>query len=219
MSTVRYLALATAAFSLASCSLFKKKSENYDTVDGASDSSNPYGVPGDASAEAVPYQPVNPPADNPTYGQAAYEDHAAPSPAPAVSSGASAPAPSGASTSHTVVKGDTLGAIARHYGTTSAAIKQANGMTSDTVVLGKKLVIPGSSGPVKSAPPAKSAAPAKTAPAAAAKSATGGKVYVVAKGDTLSKIAAKHGTTADAIKKANGMKSDTVVLGAKLRIP
>jgi len=39
------------------------------------------------------------------------------------------------------------------------------------------------------------------------------------KGDTLSKIASKHGTTSDAIKKANGMKSDTVVLGAKLRIP
>jgi LysM repeat protein len=222
MSTVRYLALATAAFSLASCSLFNKKSENYDTVDGGSsaDSGNPYGVPGDASAEAVPYQPVNPPADNPTYGQAAYEDHTPTksSPAPAVSSGASAPAPSGAGTTHTVVKGDTLGAIARHYGTTSAAIKQANGMTSDTVVLGKKLVIPGASGPVKSAPPAAKSAPAKSAPAAA-KATTGGKTYTVVKGDTLSKIASKHGTTSDAIKKANGMKSDTVVLGAKLRIP
>jgi LysM repeat protein len=208
MSTVRYLALATAAFSLASCSLFNKKSENYDTVDGASDSPNPYGVPGDASAEAVPYQPVNPPADNPTYGQAAYEDHGAATPAPAAPSESSAPAPSGASTSHTVVKGDTLGAIARRYGTTSAAIKQANGMTSDTVVLGKKLAIPGSSGPVKSAPPA-----------AASGNSHGSKVHVVAKGDTLSKIAAKYGTTAEAIKKANGMKSDTVVLGAKLRIP
>jgi LysM repeat protein len=206
MSTVRYLALATAAFSLASCSLFKKGDENYDTVDGAgqSDTSNPYGVPGDASAETVPYQPVNPPADNPTYGQAAYEDNAA-TPAPAAPSGASAPAPSGASTTHTVVKGDTLGAIARRYGTTSAAIKQANGMTTDTVVLGKKMVIPGSSGPVKSAAPAGGNG--------------GGKVHVVAKGDTLSRIAAKHGTTSDAIKKANGMTSDTVVLGSKLRIP
>jgi len=212
MSTVRYLALATAAFSLASCSLFKKSGENYDTVDGNNQydtPANPYGVPGDASAEAVPYQAVNPPADaNPTYGQAAYEDHGATTPAPAAPSGASssAAAPSGASTSHTVVKGDTLGAIARRYGTTSAAIKQANGLTSDTVVLGKKLVIPGSSGPVKAAP----AAPA---------GGGGSKVHVVVKGDSLSKIAAKHGTTSEAIKKANGMKSDTVVLGSKLRIP
>ena len=212
MSTVRYLALATATLTLASC--FNKKDENYDTVDGGSnqsDTSNPYGVPGDNSAESTPYQPVNPPADaNPTYGQAAYEDHGATAPAPSASSGASssAPAPSGASTSHVVVKGDTLGAIARRYGTTSAAIKQANGMTSDTVVLGKKLAIPGSSGPVKAA-------------AAAPSGSAGGssKVHVVVKGDSLSKIAAKHGTTSEAIKKANGMKSDTVVLGSKLRIP
>jgi LysM repeat protein len=206
MSTVRYLALATAAFSLASCSLFKKGDENYDTVDGGDQydtPANPYGVPGDASAESVPYQPVNPPADNnPTYGQAAYEDHAATTPAPAAPTHASPAAPSGASTTHVVVKGDTLGGIARRYGTTSAAIKQANGMTSDTVVLNKKLVIPGSSGPVKSAP-----------------ASGGGKVHQVAKGDSLSRIAAKYGTTADAIKKANGMTSDTVVLGSKLRIP
>jgi LysM repeat protein len=214
MSTVRYLALATAAFSLASCSLFKKSGENYDTVDGNNQydtPANPYGVPGDASAEAAPYQPVNPPADaNPTYGQAAYEDHGATTPAPSAPSGASpsAPAHSAAATSHTVVKGDTLGAIARRYGTTSAAIKQANGMTADTVVLGKKLTIPGSSGPVK-------AAPASSTNGASAAS----KVHVVVKGDSLSRIAAKHGTTSAAIKKANGMTSDTVVLGSKLRIP
>jgi LysM repeat protein len=200
MSTVRYLALATAAFSLASCSLFKKGEENYDTVDGgAYDTSDPYGVPGEGSGESVPYQPVNPPADNPTYGQAAYEeaapvtpDHSAPvSPAPSTNA---------AGTSHTVVRGDTLGGIARRYGASASAIKQANGMTSDTVVLGKKLVIPGSSGPVASAP------------------ATGN-THLVSKGDTLSRIASKYGTTAEAIKKANGMKSDTVVLGTKLRIP
>ena len=211
MSTVRYLALATAAFSLASCSLFKKGGdENYDTVDGGNnnqyDTSNPYGVPGDTSAESAPYQPVNPPADaNPTYGQAAYEDHGSTTPSPSAPTQYTTPAaPSGAGTSHVVVRGDTLGGIARKYGTTSAAIKQANGMTSDTVVLGKKLVIPGSSGPVHAAPAASNG---------------GGKVHVVVKGDSLSKIAAKHGTTSDAIKKANGMKSDTVVLGSKLRIP
>lgn len=202
MSTVRYLALATAAFSLASCSLFKKGEENYDTVDGGqSDTSNPYGVPGEGTGESVPYQPVNPPADNPTYGQAAYEDNAA-TPAPAATPAETPSAPAASGTSHTVAKGDTLGGIARRYGVTSAAIKQANGMTSDTVVLGKKLVIPGASGPIASTP-----------------AAAGGKTHVVAKGDTLSRIAAKHGTTSDAIKKANGMKSDTVVLGAKLRIP
>lgn len=207
MSPSRYLALATAAATLSSCSLFKKGEENYDTAGGeaaAYDTSNPYGVPGDASGESVPYQPVNPPADNPTYSQAAYEENTASQVTPVAPSHSPAAAPSApaASTTHTVVKGDTLGGIARKYGVTSAAIKQANGMTSDTVVLGKQLSIPGASGPV-----------ARSAPAA------GGKTHTVVKGDTLAKISRKYGVSVDALKKANGMSSDTVVLGSKLRIP
>lgn len=201
MSYSHYLALATAAVLLPSCSMFKKGEENYDTVDGAGDAaydtSNPYGVPGENAADSVPYQPVNPPADSPTYSPAAYEDNTASAPA----GSPSAPAAT-ASTTHTVVRGDTLGGIARRYGSNSAAIKQANGMTSDTVVLGKKLVIPGSSGPVAAAAPT-----------------SGGKVHTVVKGDSLGRISSKYGVSMDAIKKANGMKSDTVVLGSKLRIP
>jgi LysM repeat protein len=204
MTSPRILVLA-AACSLASCSLFKKGEENYDTVDGggdaAYDTSNPYGVPGETTADSVPYQPVNPPADNPTYAPAAYEDQSAPTVAPA-SPAPAAPAPAAASTTHTVGKGDTLGGIARRYGVSTTAIKQANAMTSDTVVLGRNLVIPGASGPAATAP--------RTA---------SGKTHTVVKGDTLGRIAARHGTTADAIKRANGMKSDTVVLGSKLRIP
>jgi LysM repeat protein len=201
MTSPRILVLA-AACSLASCSLFKKGDENYDTVDGGGDAaydmSNPYGVPGEPAADAVPYQPVNPPADNPTYAPAAYEDTATPSPAPA----ADVSAPAAASTTHTVAKGDTLGGIARRYGVSTTAIKQANAMTSDTVVLGRKLVIPGASGPAATTP---------RDPAA--------KTHTVVKGDTLSRIATRYGTTTDALKRANGMKSDTVVLGTKLRIP
>ncbi|MCW1915959.1 LysM peptidoglycan-binding domain-containing protein [Luteolibacter sp. GHJ8] len=210
MTSTRYLALAALAFALPSCSMFKKGGgdENYDTGGEAGyDTSNPYGVPDGGSGESVPYQPVNPPAaENPTYGQAAYESNTTtPAPhTPEPSAPAAPRAAAAASTSHTVVRGDTLGAIARKYGTTAAAIKQANGMTSDTVVLGKTLAIPGSSGPV--ARPAASAG-------------GGGKTYVVVRGDTLSSIARKNGTTVAAIKKANGMSSDTVVLGAKLRIP
>lgn len=203
MSPTRYLVLATAAATLSSCSFFKKGEENYDTAGGEAgyDTSNPYGVPGEGSAESVPYQPVNPPADNPTYSQAAYEESGAGAAgAPPVAPDASAPA--AASTTHTVVRGDTLSGIARSHGVSAAAIKQANGMTTDTVVLGKQLVIPGSSGPV-----------ARSVPAA------GGKTHQVVAGDTLAKISRKYGVSIEAVKQANGMKSDTVVLGSKLRIP
>jgi LysM repeat protein len=173
--------------------MFNKGEEDYDTV---GDAANPYDVPGEASGDAVPYQAVNPPADHPTYSPAAYEDNTAAAPAPAVA------APATASTSHTVVRGDTLGGIARRYGVSAASIQQANGMTNDTVVLGRNLVIPGSSGPVASSAPA-----------------AGGKTHTVVRGDTLDRISRRHGVSIDAIKKANGMTNDTVILGSKLRIP
>lgn len=46
------------------------------------------------------------------------------------------------SKSHTVASGDTLYGIARKNGTSVSAIKSANGLTSDTIRLGQRLVIP-----------------------------------------------------------------------------
>ena len=150
MTPIRLLAVSAVALSLSSC-FNKSGDDGYDT-------SNPYGAPQDQGSASAPYQPVNPPS-NPTYDTpAAYEENSSPSaPAPdtaivdpgnsrstAPRSGAQLPPAklpaSGAE--HVVVKGDTLGGIARKYGTTVTAIKQANAMTNDTVVLGKKLKIP-----------------------------------------------------------------------------
>jgi len=43
--------------------------------------------------------------------------------------------------------------------------------------------------------------------------------YVVKSGDTLTRIAKAHGTTVKAIKAANGLESDRIVVGAKLKMP
>ena len=45
---------------------------------------------------------------------------------------------------YTVVRGDSLWLLANRYGSTVAAIKQANGLTSDIIYVGQKLTIPGS---------------------------------------------------------------------------
>lgn len=45
---------------------------------------------------------------------------------------------------YTVVSGDSLWLLANRYGSTVAAIKQANGLKSDTIYVGQKLTIPGS---------------------------------------------------------------------------
>lgn len=56
--------------------------------------------------------------------------------------GGTTPATS-ASRSHVVRSGETLSHLAVRYGTTSAAIRQANGMTSSTIYVGRRLAIPG----------------------------------------------------------------------------
>lgn len=129
MKTIRLLALAATTAAIASCA-----SGNYDTP------ADPYATPGADTAATG-----NPVYDSP----AAYEDGAAPA-APADAAAlppavpdAAAPAPAnGAATIHTVVKGDTLSGIAAKYKVPMASIRSANRMTNDTVVLGRKMVIP-----------------------------------------------------------------------------
>jgi LysM repeat protein len=44
-------------------------------------------------------------------------------------------------------------------------------------------------------------------------------LYVVKSGDTLTRIAKAHGITVKALKAANGLEKDRIVVGAKLKIP
>ena len=138
MTAIRILTPSLLAIALVSCAA--PHAREYDT---------PNSRAAQAGAQAAPPAgaPSNPVYDTP----AAYEESAAAAvvsaPAPAV---VSAPAPAaaprassnGAAIIHTVVKGDTLSGISKKYKTPAAAIKQANRMTNDTVVLGRKMVIP-----------------------------------------------------------------------------
>ena len=60
---------------------------------------------------------------------------------PAAATAAAAPR-GGAPRYHTVRKGETLSAIARHYGTDVASLKRANSLTSDRLRAGEQLTIP-----------------------------------------------------------------------------
>ncbi len=60
---------------------------------------------------------------------------------PAATSAAATPR-SGSPRYHTVRKGETLSAIARHYGTNVASLKRANSLSSDRLQAGAQLVIP-----------------------------------------------------------------------------
>src|ERR1700677_3555563 len=59
----------------------------------------------------------------------------------------------------------------------------------------------------------------KTATPVAPPHTTGGAVYLVKSGDTLTRIAKTCGTTIKALRSANGLDNDRIVVGEKLKIP
>ena len=122
------------------------------------------------------------------------------------------PAPTTPSTEHIVVKGDTGGAIAKKYNMGWKAIEAANaGVDARKLKLGQKLIIPAKS---------VSAAPAgRTDRAADATGGSEGSSYTVKSGDTLGKIAKSHGVSVKALQSANGLKTTSILVGKKLKIP
>ncbi len=127
--------------------------------------------------------------------------------------GSSGAASSGAASSsggrtYTVQRGDTLSAIAYRQGTTVAALMQANGLYSSMIYVGQRLTIPGGSSAASSGAASGSGAPSG-----------GAGTYTVQRGDTLSAIAYRHGTTVAALMQANGLYSSVIYVGQRLTIP
>ena len=125
----------------------------------------------------------------------------------ALPGGAAAPsAPSSGGGVITVAPGDTLSGIAARHGTSAAALAAANGIRNpNAIIAGQRLALPGG-------------AAMPSAPAAAPSSGGGG--ITVAPGDTLSGIAARHGTSAAALAAANGISNpNAIVAGQRLRLP
>jgi lysozyme len=123
---------------------------------------------------------------------------------------ASAPAastPAASATSYTVVRGDTLSGIAARFGTTTRNLMTLNSITNaNRIRVGQVLIISGTS-------TAAASAPAASTPAASATS------YTVVRGDTLSGIAARFGTTTRNLMTLNGISNANLLrVGQVLRL-
>lgn len=119
----------------------------------------------------------------------------------------------GAGSEYKIKSGDIAYNIAKTHGVSLKALKDAN----PSVDLGKLKV-----GQTIQIPAAGASAAATTAKADSAHEPTttgATSSYTVKGGDTLGKIAKKHGTTAKAIRAANGLSSDKINIGQKLKIP
>jgi LysM repeat protein len=102
-------------------------------------------------------------------------------------------------TVHVVQRGEHLTSIANRYGTTPQAIASANNLVNTNLIyVGQRLTIPGGG----------------------SASTQSNSYYVVNRGDTLTAIAARYGTTTQALVQANGLASpDRIYVGQRLVIP
>jgi len=109
-------------------------------------------------------------------------------------------------TEHAILSGDHFTSIAKKYGVTVRAIQDVNpSLDSRRLQIGQIVKIP-------TIAAASSTAGQAAAPLAADE-------YVIQRGDSLSIIAQRHGTTVKALRAANNLKTDLILAGEKLKLP
>ncbi len=115
---------------------------------------------------------------------------------------------------HKVKSGDYLGKIASRYGVTVTQIKNWNHLKSNNIQIGQTLYIYKNGGPTISQGSGSSGS------SGSSKQTSKTVIYTVKSGDSLYKISKLYpGVSADDIKRANGLKSDSIRAGQKLTIP
>lgn len=134
---------------------------------------------------------------------------------PSSSSSTASSRPDSAPRTYVVKKGDSLSRIATQNGTTVAALRAANNLKGDVIFPDQELFIPEEGSTVSTVPSQTQARHANEPK----KQLANGQEYTIQKGDSLSRIASRHGTTVAAIKRANNLTSDLIRAGDKLVIP
>lgn len=111
---------------------------------------------------------------------------------------------------HVVTRGQTLGQIARRYGTSVAALRAANGNVNPRrLQIGQQLVVP------------RSGSPARVASASgqsATRAAPGPTTVTVRRGDTLWSLARRHGVSTTQLMQWNNLSSTTIHPGDRLTV-
>ena len=94
-----------------------------------------------------------------------------------------------------VKKGDSLYSIANKYGITVNDLKDINNLTSNTLQIGQKLIIPVQNEQEEA------------------------RIYTVKSGDTLYSIAKEYNTTISELMNLNNLKTATLSIGQQLKLP
>ncbi len=118
---------------------------------------------------------------------------------------------------YTVAQGDTFSTIARRFKVSTPAVIAANpGAEPTKLHVGQKLHIPPAP-PVVASSSTSMTTPTPTL--APGNPAGGEQLYTVKSGDNLTKIGNQFGISPKAIRSANSLKTDSIRVGQKLKIP
>ncbi len=126
------------------------------------------------------------------------------------SGAAPSPSPTSGYDAYTVQRGDTLWGLSKEYNVSFAALLEANGMDRDSQLrVGQEIVVPSGYDEVDAgASDSEDPVPEP-----------GTSIYEVRRGDTLSEIAARAGTSVSRIKNLNNMTGDRIRIGQRLIVP
>jgi LysM repeat protein len=136
---------------------------------------------------------------------------------------ASPAAPQASNGRYTIMKGDTVGSIAKKFGISTQTVLSANGLGWSSIIYpGQTLAIPtlatSSTGAATAIAPVAYVTP--SAPAVVPVKSTVSSSYVIKAGDTISKIATQFGVSIQSILNANNMTwSSLIYSGRSITIP
>lgn len=111
---------------------------------------------------------------------------------------------------YTVARGDTLWGLSKRFSVPFAALLEANGMDRNTQLrVGQEIRVPTGYSEIEIADTARRTP----------QPAEGTTIYEVRRGDTLSEIAARSGTSVSRIRDLNNMSGDMIRVGQRLIVP
>jgi len=112
---------------------------------------------------------------------------------------------------YVIVKGDTFSTVAKKFHVSVKALVDANPAVEPTKLkIGQSIHVPAATAP---------ASTGMLASGAPADAAAAGQTYTVKSGDSLTKIAGEFGVGIKALRSANKLTTDKIVVGQKLKIP
>ncbi|WP_372882301.1 LysM peptidoglycan-binding domain-containing protein, partial [Psychromonas sp.] len=111
---------------------------------------------------------------------------------------------------HQVARGESLSVIAEQYGTTTGILKVFNELRSTSLQVGQKIKIPAGGGVQ---------APVQETVQVVQQTFQPERIHHVTRGESLSVIAEQYGTTTDTLKTFNELRSTSLRVGQKIKIP